>query len=65
MDEEIRLVTGATVISGEKHDGKKLISLIKNNQNTGLEVEAVIGDGAYAEDNNLTFCKENEIKKYK
>lgn len=62
MDEETRLVTGATVTSGEKHDGKELISLIKNTENTGLKVEAVIGDGAYAEDDNLTFCKDNRIK---
>lgn len=62
MDEETRLVTGATVTSGEKHDGKQLINLIKNTENTGLEVEAVIGDGAYAEDDNLTFCKDNGIK---
>lgn len=62
IDEKTRLVTGATVTSGEKHDGKELIHLINNTERTGLEVEAVIGDGAYAEDDNLTYCKGKGIK---
>ncbi len=62
MDEETRLITGATITTGEKHDGKELVNLIENTENAGLEVEAVIGEGAYAEDNNLVYCKEHNIK---
>lgn len=62
MDEETCLITGATITTGERHDDKELESLIENTENTGLEVEAVIGDGAYAEDNNLIYCKEHNIK---
>lgn len=62
MDEESRIVVAATVTSGEKHDGKELPALIENTFSAGLEVEAVIGDGAYAEDDNLTYCKEKDIK---
>lgn len=44
-----RIITGATVTSGEKHDGKELQKLIEKSKENGIEVEAVIGDGAYAE----------------
>lgn len=62
MDEESRIITGATITSGEKHDGKELTTLIENTIAAGLEVEAIIGDGAYSEEENLVYCKENNIK---
>lgn len=62
MDEETRIITAATVTTGEKHDGKELPGLVERTEAAGLEVEAVIGDGAYAEDSNLTYCKEKGIK---
>lgn len=57
-----RIITAATITSGEKHDGKQLQTLVKKSQNTGLEVEAVIGDGAYSEKENIEFAKEEKIK---
>lgn len=57
-----RIITAATITSGEKHDGKELESLIQKSQNNGIEVEAVIGDGAYSEKDNLEYCEENGIK---
>lgn len=57
-----RIITAATITSGEKHDGKELITLIEKSQNNGIEVEAIIGDGAYSEKDNLEYCEENEIK---
>ena len=57
-----RIITAATITSGEKHDGKELQKLVKKTQENGLEVEAVIGDGAYSEKENIEYCEENNIK---
>lgn len=57
-----RIITAATITTGEKHDGKELISLIEQSENNGIEVEAIIGDGAYSEKDNLDYCSENNIK---
>ena len=57
-----RIITAATITSGEKHDGKELTNLIEKSENNGIEVEAIIGDGAYSEKDNLNYCSENNIK---
>lgn len=57
-----RIITAATITSGEKHDGKELKKLVEKSQANGIEVEAVIGDGAYSEKDNIEFCEENNIK---
>ena len=57
-----RIITAATITTGEKHDGKELINLIEKSENNGIKVEAIIGDGAYSEKENLDYCNENEIK---
>ena len=57
-----RIITAATITSGESHDGKELVNLIKKSKNNGIKVEAVIGDGAYSEKDNLEYCEENNIK---
>jgi len=57
-----RIITAATITSGEKHDGKELINLIEKSQKNSIEVEAIIGDGAYCEKDNLDYCSENNIK---
>ena len=57
-----RIITAAIVTSGEKHDGKQLQKLIEKSQSNGIEVEAVIGDGAYSEKENIEYCKDNNIK---
>ncbi len=57
-----RIITAAAITSGEKHDGKELIDLIEKSEKNGLEVEAIIGDGAYSEKENLDYCSENGIK---
>ena len=57
-----RIITAATITSGEKHDGKELINLIEKSKKNGIEVEAIIGDGAYSEKDNLEYCEENNIK---
>ena len=57
-----RIITAANITTGEKPDGKELINLIEKSENTGIIVEAIIGDGAYSEKDNLDYCSENNIK---
>lgn len=56
------IITAAVVTSGEKNDGKEMQKLIEKTENTGLEVEVVIGDGAYSSQRDLEYCKEKGIK---
>lgn len=57
-----RIITAATITTGEKHDGKELQKLVEKSQANGIEVEAVIGDSAYSEKENIEYCEENNIK---
>ena len=61
MNEE-RIITAATVTTGEKNDGKQLETLIEKSIKAGMKVETVIGDAAYSEKGNIEYTKENEIK---
>ncbi len=61
MSEE-RIITGATITTGEKSDGKELQELIEKSQNAGMTVDEIIGDTAYSEKGNLEYAKENQIK---
>lgn len=61
MSEE-RIITAATVTTGEKSDGKQLKTLIEKSIKAGMEVEAVIGDAAYSEKGNIEYTKEYNIK---
>ena len=56
---EDRIITSAIITSGEKPDGKELVSLIEKTKAAGIEVEAVIGDTAYSEKPNLEYGKEH------
>jgi hypothetical protein len=58
MSEE-RIITAAVVTSGEKHDGKQLEALVKKSRDAGVEVETIIGDGAYSEKENIEYAKDN------
>ena len=57
-----RIITAAVVTSGEQHDGKQAQFLIEKSIKSGIEVEAIIGDGAYSEKENIEYAKENNIK---
>lgn len=61
MTEE-RIITNAIVTSGEKGDGALLQALIEDSIKNGLEVETVIGDGAYSGKDNLICAKRENIK---
>ena len=56
MTEE-RIITAATITSGEKTDGKELPKLVQKSRNVGLQVEAVIGDKAYSDKKNIEAAK--------
>lgn len=62
MMSEERIITAATVTTGEKHDGKELQELTQKTIDNGIELEAIVGDGAYSEKENLEFCNESGIK---
>lgn len=61
MSEE-RIITSAVVTSGEKHDGKLLKPLVEKTREAGMEVNEIIGDGAYSESENIEFTKAEDIK---
>ena len=55
------IITAATVTSGEKDDGSQMQTLIDKSIGNGMEVETVIGDGAYCCKENLEESKEKKI----
>ena len=61
MSEE-RIITAATITTGEKNDGKELQTLIEKSIDAGMEIETIIGDTAYSEKDNIQYSKENGIK---
>lgn len=61
MTEE-RIITAATITTGEKNDGKELKSLINKTLETGMDIDTIIGDAAYSEKGNIELTKEKNIK---
>jgi transposase len=61
MTEE-RIITAATVTSGEKGDGGQLPELLAISQKNGIEVDTIIGDAAYSGKDNLKMANEQDIK---
>jgi transposase len=59
---EERIITAAVVTSGEKPDGLQLPTLIEQSKKNGIDIDTVIGDGAYSGKNNLIHAKKNAIK---
>ena len=53
-----RIITAATITSGEKGDGPQLPELIEQSRKNGIDVKTVIGDTAYSSDSNLKQAKE-------
>ena len=55
-----RIITAATITSGEKPDGKELPKLVEKSRKAGMTVENVIADRAYSgKDNNGFVCNKN------
>lgn len=61
MTEE-RIITAAVVTSGEKGDGPELPKLLRLSQQNGIEVDTIIGDGAYSGKENLKLTSGQDIK---
>lgn len=61
MTEE-RIITAAIVTSGEKGDGPELSKLLAISQKNGINVDTIIGDGAYTGKENLKLTSEQNIK---
>lgn len=61
MTEE-RIITAATITSGEKTDGKELPALVRKSREAGMEVETVLGDKAYSDKKNIEAAKDGGYK---
>lgn len=57
-----RIITAATITTGERTDGKELQTLIEKSQHAGITVEEIIGDTAYSEKGNLDYAQKKNIK---
>lgn len=57
-----RIIVAATVTSGEKPDGKEVEALVNNSNENGVKIEAISGDGAYSEKDNIEYANKNDIK---
>jgi len=57
-----RIITAATITTGEKTDGKELSTLVEKSKEAGIEVKEVIGDAAYSGKENLEYATENEFE---
>lgn len=59
---EERIITAATVTSGEKTDGKELPALIQKSREAGMEIETVIGNKAYSSKENIDAAKDGDYE---
>jgi len=55
-----RLITAATITSGEKSDCKELKTLIEKSRKNGMEVDDVLADTAYASKDNLEYAAQKD-----
>lgn len=55
-----RIITAATVTSGEKGDGPQLSELVEQSRANGMEVETVVGDAAYSGKENIKLSQDVE-----
>lgn len=60
MTEE-RIITAATITTGEKSDGKELETLYSKSKDTGMEIDTIIGDSAYSEKGNIELAQNEKI----
>lgn len=57
-----RIITAATITTGEQTDGKELENLYNKSKETGMEIDTIIGDAAYSEKGNIELAKREEIQ---
>lgn len=58
MSEE-RIITAATVTSGEQGDGPRLPALVEQSRANGMPVDTVVGDTAYSGAENLALSEDS------
>lgn len=54
-----RIITAATITTGEKSDGKELKNLVDKTENQGVIIEEIIGDAAYSGKDNIIMTQES------
>lgn len=59
---EDRIITAATITSGETFDGTELPELVKKSRDAGVTIDEVIADTAYSTLDNLKDAKANDYK---
>ena len=59
---EDRIITAATITSGETFDGAELADLVQKSRDAGINVEEVLADTAYSTLDNLIDAKSNGYK---
>ena len=57
-----RIITAATVTTGEKDDGKQLPDLVTKTLDGGIDIDTIVGDAAYSGKDNLIMAKENGMQ---
>lgn len=55
-----RIITAATVTSGDRGDGPQLPELIEQSRTNGMEVESVVGDTAYSGKDNIILAQDED-----
>lgn len=55
-----RIITVATVTSGEKGDGPQLQELVEQSRANGMKVETVVGDTAYSGKDNIILSNDED-----
>ena len=55
-----RIITAATVTSGEKGDGPQLEELVEQSRANGMIVDAVVGDTAYSGKDNIILSNDKD-----
>lgn len=55
-----RIITGATVTSGERPDGPELPELVEQSRRHGMDVETVVGDAAYSGKDNIILSEDED-----
>lgn len=55
-----RIITAATVTSGEKGDGPQLKELVEQSRQNGMVVETVVGDTAYSGKDNIILSNDED-----
>lgn len=57
-----RIITAATVTSGEKGDGPELENLVQKSRSNGVDVDVIVGEAAYSGKDNIKMAATEDIE---